>query len=89
VTGLLFSPESRSSREIWGWRMARFAVPDGWTAQAFQFALDCTPEQEACLRRQFRGRRYARNWAVRTIREDVARYREVRECRTLGPSKRR
>src|SRR5690242_1245788 len=59
--------------------MARFAVPDGWTVQAFQFALDCTPEQEACLRRQFGGRRYARNWAVRTLKEDITRYRETGE----------
>jgi hypothetical protein len=35
--------------------------------QAFAFALDCTPEQEASLRRQFGGRRYAHNWAVRTL----------------------
>jgi hypothetical protein len=33
--------------------MARFAIPDGWTVQAF--ALDCAAEQEACLRRQFGG----------------------------------
>jgi hypothetical protein len=52
--------------------MARFEIPDGWT-QAFQFALDCTPEQERCIRRQFGGRRYARNWAVRTLREDISR----------------
>ncbi len=57
--------------------MARFAVPDGWTVQAFQFALDCTPEQAACLRRQFGGRRYARNWAVRTLKDDLNRYRET------------
>jgi hypothetical protein len=30
--------------------MARFEIPDGWTVQAFQFALDCTPEQAACAR---------------------------------------
>jgi putative transposase len=40
--------------------------------QAFQFALDPTPEQAACVRRQFGGRRYARNWAVRTLKEDLA-----------------
>ena len=65
--------------------MARFEVPDGWTVQAFQFALDCTPEQEACLRRQFGGRRYARNWAVRTLKEDLTRYRETGE-ETDAPS---
>ena len=65
--------------------MARFTIPDGWTVQAFQFALDCTPEQEACLRRQFGGRRYARNWAVRTLKEDITRYRETGE-KTDAPS---
>ncbi len=65
--------------------MARFAVPDGWTVQAFQFTLDCTAEQEACLRRQFGGRRYARNWAVRTLKEDITRHRETGE-ETEAPS---
>jgi putative transposase len=57
----------------------RFEVPEGWSVQAFQFALDCTTEQAACVRRQFGGRRYARNWAVRTLKEDIARYRETGE----------
>jgi putative transposase len=57
--------------------VARFEVPDGWAVQAFVFALDCTPGQEASLRRQFGGRRYARNWAVRTLKDDIARYRET------------
>ena len=59
--------------------MARFTIPDGWTVQAFQFALDCTAEQEACLRRQFGGRRYARNWAVRVLKEDITWHRETGE----------
>ena len=42
--------------------------------QAFQFALDCTPEQDEVVRRQFGGRRYARNWAVRTLKNDIDRY---------------
>ena len=53
----------------------RFEVPEGWGVQAFQFALDCTPEQAACVRRQFGGRRYARNWAVRTLKSDIDAYR--------------
>jgi putative transposase len=65
--------------------MARFEIPDGWTVQAFQFALDCTPEQAACVRRQFGGRRYGRNWAVRTLKEDLTRYRETGE-ETGAPS---
>jgi Putative transposase DNA-binding domain/Helix-turn-helix domain len=55
--------------------MAKFEVSAGWTVQAFQFALDCTPEQAACVRRQFGGRRYARNWAVRTLKSDIGAYR--------------
>lgn len=54
--------------------MARFEVPEGWCVQAFQFTLDPTPEQAACVRRQFGGRRYARNWAVRTLKADLTRY---------------
>ncbi len=54
--------------------MARFAIPDGWSVQAFCFALDPSPAQAACLRRQFGARRYARNWAVRTLKEDLDRY---------------
>jgi putative transposase len=65
--------------------MGRFAIPSGWTVQAFVFALDCTAEQEACLRRQFGGRRYARNWAVCTLKEDIAKYRETGE-ETEAPS---
>jgi putative transposase len=55
--------------------VARFEAPGGWTVQAFQFALDPTPAQAACVRRQFGGRRYARNWAVRILKADLARYR--------------
>ncbi len=65
--------------------MARLEVPDGWTVQAFAFALDCTPEQAACMRRQFGGRRYARNWAVRSLKDDITRYRETGE-ETQKPS---
>jgi putative transposase len=57
-----------------GTTVARFEVPEGWSAQAFCFALDPSPEQAACLRRQFGGRRYARNWAVRTLKADLDRY---------------
>lgn len=59
--------------------MARFEVPDGWGVQAFAFALDCTPAQEELLRRQFGGRRFARNWAVRTLKDDLDRYRATGE----------
>jgi putative transposase len=63
----------------------RFAVPSGWTVQAFQFALDCSPEQAACVRRHFGGRRYARNWAVRALKDDLASYRQTGQV-TAKPS---
>src|SRR5215813_1170502 len=65
--------------------MARFTIADGWTVQAFQFALDCTAAQEACLRRQFGGRRYARNWAVRVLKAGITRHRATGE-QTEAPS---
>ncbi|MQA60920.1 MAG: transposase [Actinophytocola sp.] len=65
--------------------MARFEVPGGQTVQAFTFALDCTPAEAACVRRQFGGRRYARNWAVRTLKQDLTRYHESGEA-TQMPS---
>lgn len=37
------------------------------------------------MRRQFGGRRYARNWAVRTLKADLARYHAVGE-ETQKPS---
>ena len=58
--------------------MARFEVPEGMTVQAFQFTLDLTPTQAACVRRNFGGRRYAYNWAVRTI---MNKYRDEFEKR--------
>jgi putative transposase len=65
--------------------VARFAIPDGWGVQGFCFALDPSPAQDACLRRQFGGRRYARNWAVRTLKDDLDRYRETGQ-QTVVPS---
>src|SRR5215472_9131424 len=52
--------------------MARFEVPDGWVVQAFQFTLDLAPDELSCVRRQFGGRRYAYNWAVRTMKAGIA-----------------
>jgi putative transposase len=57
--------------------VARFVVPDGRAVQAFAFALDCTSGQAACVRRQLGGRRHARNWAVRAVKDDLTRYREA------------
>jgi putative transposase len=59
--------------------VARFRIPEGWSAQAFCFALDPTPAQAACLRRQFGARRHARNWAIRTLKTDLDRYHATGE----------
>jgi putative transposase len=45
--------------------------------QAFCFALDLTAEQDAVVRRQFGGRRYARNWAVRTLKDDLIQFQSA------------
>jgi hypothetical protein len=50
--------------------MARFEAPEGTIVQAFQFTLDLTGNQASMVRRQFGGRRYAYNWAVRTMKAD-------------------
>lgn len=55
--------------------MTPFEVPEGYTVQAFQFTLDPTLEQSGCVRRQFGGRRKARNWAVATLKADLTAYR--------------
>lgn len=54
--------------------MARYEAPDGWVVQAYEFALDPTPEQAGIIRRQFGGRRYAFNWTVRTLKADLDAY---------------
>ena len=44
--------------------------------QAFSFALDPTDDQEASIHRHFGARRYAYNWTVAEIRQEMALYRE-------------
>ncbi len=41
--------------------MARFEIPDGWTAQAYKFALDPTPAQVRAFRSHAGGARKAHN----------------------------
>jgi putative transposase len=52
----------------------RFAVPEGWSLQAFSFALDPSPEQLQVLARQFGGRRRACNWTVRQAKAGIGAY---------------
>ena len=50
--------------------------PKGWVLQAFSFALDPTEEQSAALCRHFGARRYAYNWTIGQIRQEMALFRE-------------
>jgi putative transposase len=51
--------------------MARFEVPEGWTAQAFRFTLDPTEPQARLLARHFGARRKAYNWTVAVLKADI------------------
>ena len=55
----------------------RYAAPDGQIIQAFNFALDPTPEQSAQIARFFGARRKAFNWALDQIKGDLEHYRET------------
>jgi hypothetical protein len=48
-------------------------------AHSLKLSLNPSPEQAACLRRQFGDRRYAHNWAVRTLKADLDRYHAIGE----------
>ena len=64
----------------------RYTPPDGWTVQAFEFALEAPPAAQATLiARSFGARRYAHNWAVAQIRADLDRFRDTGE-QTAAPS---
>ena len=49
----------------------RFSPPQGWTLQAFCFALDPTSQQRGVLARHFGARRKTLNWALAVIRADI------------------
>ncbi|QZA09115.1 IS607 family element transposase accessory protein TnpB [Mycolicibacter heraklionensis] len=57
--------------------MARFDIPEGWSAQAFRFTLDPTEAQARALARHFGARRKAYNWAVATLKADIQAWRET------------
>ena len=50
--------------------------PKGWVLQAFSFALDPTEEQSGVIRRHFGARRYAYNWTISQIKQEMALFRE-------------
>jgi putative transposase len=48
--------------------MARFEIPDGWTAQAYKFALDPTPAQVRAFRSHAGGARKAHNTMLALVK---------------------
>ena len=56
--------------------LRQYVETEGWTLQAFSFALDPTEEQSGALRRHFGSRRYAYNWTIGQIRQEMSLFRE-------------
>ncbi|WP_202806032.1 helix-turn-helix domain-containing protein [Actinopolymorpha alba] len=52
--------------------MARFEIPDGWTAQAYRFALDPTPAQERALWSHAGAARFAHNHMLGLVKAVLA-----------------
>lgn len=51
--------------------MARFAIPQGWSAQAYRFALDPTPVQEQALRSHAGARSFAFNTMLAAVKANL------------------
>jgi putative transposase len=51
--------------------MARFAIPEGWTAQAYRFALDPTPAEEAALNSHAGARNFAFNTMLAAVKANL------------------
>ena len=48
--------------------MARFEIPQGWTAQAYRFALDPTPAQVRALASHAGAARFAHNHMLALVK---------------------
>jgi putative transposase len=55
----------------WGVVMARFEVPEGWTAQAYRFALDPTPAQVSALESHCGAARFAFNDMLGVVKANL------------------
>jgi putative transposase len=51
--------------------MARFEIPDGWTAQAYRFAVDPTPAQAEALLSHAGGAWFAFNTMLAAVRVNL------------------
>ncbi len=58
--------------------MARFEIPEGWTAQAYRFALDPTPAQADALDSHAGGARFAYNTMLAAVRANLDQRRAER-----------
>jgi putative transposase len=51
--------------------VARFEIPEGWTAQAYLFALDPTPAQAEALLSHAGGARFAYNVMLAAVKANL------------------
>ena len=51
--------------------MARFEIPDGWTAQAYRFALDPSPDQVRGLESHCGAARFAFNHMLGVVKTNL------------------
>ena len=63
----------------------RYCPPEGQIIQAFNFALDPTPDQLAQIGRFFGARRKAFNWTLDRMKADLTRHRETGESTSAPP----
>jgi len=63
--------------------MGRSEIPEGWTVQAYRFALDPTPAQEAALCSHVGARLFAFNTMLAAVKANLDRAR--RRGPTAGP----
>lgn len=53
------------------WSMARFEIPDGWTAQAYRFALDPSATQARALESHCGAARFAYNHMLEVVKKNL------------------
>jgi putative transposase len=53
------------------WVMARIEIPDGWTAQAYRFALDPSPSQVRVLESHCGAARFAFNHLLDVVKKNL------------------
>jgi putative transposase len=58
--------------------MPRFEIPDGWRAQAFDFALDPTASERRALASHAGARRFVFNWALGVVKDRLDARERVR-----------